>query len=271
MFDMKGRNVVVLGGGGVLGKELALGFARAGCNIAVCDLLEDAAQNCATEASQLGVIAKAWYLDATNPKQVEQCCQSILATFQHIHVLVNCVGGNQKAASTDLHTSFFDLPIEALKKVVDLNLFAGAITPSIVFGKYMAMQDVPSSILNISSMNAYRPLTRIPGYAAAKAAVSNFTQWLAVDMAQKYGDKIRVNALAPGFFMTTQSRFLLYDETTGGYSARGKRVIEQTPMGKFGEPSDLVGAAVFLSSDEAKFVTGVVLPVDGGFSCYSGV
>jgi len=165
--------------------------------------------------------------------------------------------------------SFFDLPADAVRGVFDLN-FMGTLLPSQVFGKLMAEQG-EGVILNVSSMNAFRPLTRIPAYSAAKAAVSNFTQWLAVHVAQEYSPNIRVNALAPGFFLTEQNRFLLTDEASGELTPRGRTIIEHTPMARFGDPEDLAGTVLWLLSPAASFVTGVVVPVDGGFSAFSGV
>ena len=186
-----------------------------------------------------------------------------------IHVLINGAGGNRKEATTSDEVAFFDLPADATRFVLDLN-FTGTLLPSQVVGRGMAERG-KGVILNISSMNAFRPLTRIPAYSAAKAAVSNFTQWLAVHMCQSYSSEIRVNAIAPGFFMTEQNRFLLTDRETGELTARGKTIVDHTPMGRFGDPEDLVGAVVWLVSDEARFVTGVVVPIDGGFSAFSGV
>jgi NAD(P)-dependent dehydrogenase (short-subunit alcohol dehydrogenase family) len=161
--------------------------------------------------------------------------------------------------------------VPALEKVVNLNLFGGAVLPSQIFGKIMTANPDGGSIINVSSMNAFRPLTRIPGYSAAKAAVSNFTQWLAVYMAQAGYLNLRVNAIAPGFFLTEQNRFLLTEEKTGDLTQRGRKIMEHTPMGRFGSPEDLIGTVVWLASDAAKFVTGIVVPVDGVFSAYSGV
>ena len=186
-------------------------------------------------------------------------------------ILVNAAGGNLPTATTAPQQRFFDLPLEALDNVIKLNLFAGAILPAQVFGRAMAEHSAGGVILNISSMNALRPLTRIPGYSAAKAAVSNFTQWLAVHMAQEYNPRIRVNALAPGFFLTDQNRFLLTESATGELTERGQTILAHTPMARFGQPDDLAGTVVWLCSDAAAFVTGVVLPIDGGFSAFSGV
>jgi len=176
-----------------------------------------------------------------------------------------------KGATTSPEQSFFDLPGDALRMVVDLNLVGGVIVPSQVFVKCMLDNPEGGSIINVSSMNAFRPLTRIPGYSAAKAAVSNFTQWLAVHLAQDYSPALRVNAIAPGFFLTEQNRFLLTDKETGAPTARGECIIGHTPMARYGAPEDLVGAVVWLASDASKFVTGIVLPIDGGFSAFSGV
>jgi NAD(P)-dependent dehydrogenase (short-subunit alcohol dehydrogenase family) len=176
-----------------------------------------------------------------------------------------------KGATTSPEQSFFDLPADAVQKVFDLNLTGGTIVPTQVFGKRMKDQSEGASIINISSMNALRPLTRIPGYSAAKAAVSNFTQWLSVHLAQEYSPKLRVNAIAPGFFLTEQNRFLLTEEGSGDLTPRGQTIIAHTPMGAFGKPEDLIGVATWLASDASGFVTGIVVPIDGGFSAFSGV
>ena len=186
-----------------------------------------------------------------------------------LDVLVNWAGGNHPKATTGPDMSFFNIPKESLEFVSGLNL-SGTILPSQVFGRYLADKK-SGCILNISSMNAFTPLTRIPAYSAAKAAVSNFTQWLAVHMAQEYSPNIRVNAVAPGFFLTAQNRFLLTDKENGELTQRGQQIIDHTPQGRFGDPEDLIGTATWLVSDAAKFVTGIVVPVDGGFSAYSGV
>jgi NAD(P)-dependent dehydrogenase (short-subunit alcohol dehydrogenase family) len=210
-------------------------------------------------------------MDAFNKASIESCCEAVYKDFGRVDILVNGVGGNMKGATTSPEQSFFDLPADAVQKVLDLNLVAGAIVPSQVFVKRMKDNPDGASIINVSSMNAFRPLTRIPGYSAAKAAVSNFTQWLAVHLAQEYNTKLRVNAIAPGFFLTDQNRFLLTDEKTGDLTPRGKAIISHTPMGAFGKPEDLVGVALWLASDASRFVTGIVVPIDGGFSAFSGV
>ena len=200
---------------------------------------------------------------------MRQATEEILNKFGAVDCLVNAAGGNKPQATTSPDLSFFDLPIDALRWVFDLNIL-GTMLPCQVIGKVMAEKG-KGTILNISSMNAFRPLTRIPAYSAAKAGVSNFTQWLAVHMAQRYSAQIRVNAIAPGFFVTVQNRFLLYDEQTRELTPRGQSIISHTPMARFGEPEDLFGAVLWLLSPASAFVTGVIVPIDGGFSAYSGV
>jgi NAD(P)-dependent dehydrogenase (short-subunit alcohol dehydrogenase family) len=212
---------------------------------------------------------KAIFIDVLDKTAVEQAASQVLAAYGKIDGLINGAGGNNPKATTNADQSFFDIPPEAIQFVANLNL-QGTILPSQAFGRIMAKQK-EGVILNVSSMNAFRPLTRIPAYSAAKAAVSNFTQWLAVHLAQEYSPNIRVNAIAPGFFLTEQNRFLLTDKETGALTARGHKIIDHTPMARFGTPEDLVGATLWLLSPAAKFVTGIVLPIDGGFSAYSGV
>lgn len=270
LFDLKGKNAVILGGGGILGTDMAQGLASAGACIAICDLREEMAKKVAGTVQVHNVKAEGYQMDAMDINSIREVCGRIGKEFGHIDILVNAVGGNMQAATTSDTLSFFDLSADALQKVVDLNLMAGAVLPSQVFGRVMA-EAAGGVIINISSMNYYRPLTRTPGYAAAKAAVSNFTQWLAVYMAQAYGDKIRVNAIAPGFFLTDQNRFLMTDAQSGELTPRGRQVIQHTPMGKFGDPGDLIGTLIWLSSRASAFVTGITVPVDGGFSSFGGV
>ena len=270
-FRLTDKVAVVTAGGGVLCGAIAEGFSSAGAKVALADVRLEAAQSVAERIVRSGGTAKAYAFDAFSRVSIEACCKAIYKDYGRVDILVNGVGGNMKGATTSPEQSFFELPAEAVQKVLDLNLVAGAIVPSQVF--VMRMKDNPdgASIINVSSMNAFRPLTRIPGYSAAKAAVSNFTQWLAVHLAQEYNPKLRVNAIAPGFFLTEQNRFLLTDEKTGELTARGNAIISHTPMGEFGKPEDLVGVALWLASDASRFVTGVVVPIDGGFSAFSGV
>ncbi len=271
LFDIKGKNAAILGGGGILGTSMAEGLASAGANVAICDLKEETAVKIAQGLEKYNVKVRGYGMNAMEYESLKNACSAVKNDFGSIDILVNAVGGNMKDASTTDTVSYFDLPREALEKVVDLNLMAGAMLPCQVFGREMAESEEGGSIINISSMNYYRPLTRTPGYSAAKAAVSNFTQWLSVYLAQAYGDKIRVNAIAPGFFLTDQNRYLLTDLATGEPTKRGRQIIEHTPMGRYGDPGDLIGTLVWLASDAAKFVTGITVPVDGGFSAYSGV
>ena len=266
-FSLKGKKAVITGGAGVLGSAISEGLGKAGAEIALCDIIDT--NKIVEKFKREGIKAKGYYIDVMNLEKIKNCRDEVIKKFKQIDILVNCAGGNTKGATTSKELSFFDLPLPALEKVINLNLFGGAILPSQVFGKNM-IKNKSASIINISSMNALRPLTRIPGYSAAKAAVSNFTQWLAVHFAQEYNKNLRVNAIAPGFFLTQQNRFLLLNEK-GNLTDRGKTIIAHTPMGEFGKPKDLVGVCVWLASDAAKFVTGTVIPIDGGFSAFSGV
>ena len=271
LFGLKGKTAVVTGGGGVLVGAIASGLAEAGAAVAVADLLPDMAESRVKQILAAGGVAKAYGMDVFNPETINKCCQDVVADFGTVNILVNAVGGNMKGATTAPEQSFFQLPVGALSKVMELNLIGGVVVPSQVFVKPMLSNRDGGVIINISSMNAFRPLTRIPGYSAAKAAVSNFTQWLAVHLAQEYKPLIRVNAIAPGFFLTEQNRYLMTEKETGNLTARGNTILAHTPMGRFGDPDDLVGAVLWLASDASRFVTGVVLPIDGGFSAFSGV
>ena len=269
LFSLEGKKAVVTGGAGVLGSKIAEALAKAGAEVAICDIVN--AQEMAEKLSkEHGISVRGYYIDVLNIEKIKECHDAIMENFGRVDVLVNAAGGNMKEATTSKDLPFFDLPLSALEKVVALNLFGGAILPSQVFGRSMVENENGGSIINISSMNAFRPLTRIPGYSAAKAAVSNFTQWLAVHFAQEYNRNLRVNAIAPGFFLTKQNRYLLLDEN-GNLTQRGKTIIEHTPMGRFGEPDDLAGICIFLASDASRFLTGTVIPVDGGFNAFSGV
>lgn len=268
-YDFTGKTVVITGGAGILGGEMACALVGCNANVAILDrdpkLAERFIHRIPTSVGRASVI----YTDVLNSDTLKQTADTVLNEFGKIDCLINAAGGNKPQATTSPEHSFFDLPKDALQFVFDLNI-VGTILPSQVFGKLMAQQK-EGIILNISSMNAFRPLTRIPAYSAAKAGVSNFTQWLAVHMAQEYSPHIRVNAIAPGFFLTDQNRFLLTQTESGALTERGKSIIAHTPMARFGTPEDLLGAVLWLLSPASSFVSGVVIPIDGGFSAYSGV
>jgi NAD(P)-dependent dehydrogenase (short-subunit alcohol dehydrogenase family) len=268
-YDLSHYTAVVTGGAGVLCATMCIALADAGATVAILDLNEEAAKSLANEINSNGGKAFGYRCNVLDKEDITSVANKILYEFDHIDVLVNGAGGNKPQATTSQDLKFFDLPVDAFRWVFDLNLL-GTILPSQVFGKIMAEQK-SGVILNISSMNAFRPLTRIPAYSAAKAGVSNFTQWLAVHMAQEFSPSIRVNAIAPGFFITEQNRFLLTDKESGELSDRGRTIINHTPIGRFGTPEDLVGTMLWLVSPASAFVTGVVIPVDGGFSAFSGV
>jgi NAD(P)-dependent dehydrogenase (short-subunit alcohol dehydrogenase family) len=268
-YDMSGRTVVITGGAGILGGEMACGLVGCGANVAIVDLDPSQADRFGERLNRgpgRWVKVEGNVLDREALVVAEQAVREKLGPAD---TLVNAAGGNNPRATTGTDMSFFDLPQDALRFVGELNLL-GTILPCQVFGRRMAERG-EGVILNVSSMNALRPLTRIPAYSAAKAAVSNFTQWLAVHMAQEHSPQIRVNALAPGFFLTEQNRFLLTEEASGELTARGRSIIEHTPMGRFGTPEDLIGTALWLLTPASSFVSGVVVPVDGGFSAFSGV
>jgi len=268
-FHIQGKTAVVTGGGGVLCSAMAIALARAGARVAVLDLRRELAHAVVDTIARAGGDALAVQCDVLDKASIERAAGEVERAFGTADILINGAGGNHKMATTSPDLSFFDLPPDAAQWVFNLN-FIGTLLPTQVFGKAMAARG-EGNVLNISSMNAFRPLTRIPAYSAAKAAISNFTQWLAVHLAQEYSPAIRVNALAPGFFLTEQNRFLLTDAETGGLTARGQKIIDHTPMARFGIPEDLLGAMFFLVSPASAFVTGVVIPIDGGFASYSGV
>jgi len=269
LFDLSGKVAVVTGGGGVLCGALSRALGKVGCKVAVLDLFEDAAQKVVDDIVAEGGEAIVVKCDVLDKASIEAAKDMVIEAYGRVDILINGAGGNKREATTGPEMPFFDLPADAVQWVFNLN-FIGTLLPSQVFGKLIADQG-EGSILNISSMNAFRPLTKIPAYSGAKAAVSNFTQWLAVHMSQEYSTKIRVNAIAPGFFLTTQNKFLLQDEATGKWTARGQQILDHTPMGEFGAPEDLVGTVFWLLSPGARFVHGVVVPIDGGFAAYSGV
>ena len=269
LFDLSGKVIAATGAGGVLVGEVARGLAGAGACVAVLDIREDAAKGVAEEIVAAGGEAVGIKMDVLEKSSVEAAQKTILDRFGGVDILINGAGGNRKEATTSPDLSFFDLPMDAFQWVFDLN-FLGTLIPCQVFGRDMAGQG-EGIMLNISSMNAFRPLTKIPAYSAAKAAVSNFTQWLAVHMAKEYSARIRVNAIAPGFFLTDQNRYLLTDEKSGSLTPRGRTIIDHTPMRRFGEPAELLGTVLWLLSPASAFVSGIIVPLDGGFSAFSGV
>ena len=268
LFDLSGKVALVTGGTGVLGGALAHGLADAGAKVAVMGRREEKAAAVAESIKEAGGEAVALPADVLERGQLERAREGLLETFGSCDILINAAGGNLPGATVVGNLDFFGVEKGALESVVNLNLL-GSILPSQVFGEVMKEQQ-SGSIINISSMAAQKPLTRVIGYAASKAAIDNFTKWLAVDLAQKYGEGLRVNAIAPGFFVGEQNRDLLLNED-GSLTSRGQQIVDHTPMGRFGEPEELVGTAVWLASDAAKFVTGVVVPVDGGYSAFGGI
>jgi len=272
LYDLSGRTALVTGGAGVLGFEIARTFVECNANVVILGRNHERGINSIAEITK-GVKGNGHVIyipgDVLAMDTLQQAKETIHTQFGDVDILINAAGGNHPQAITSPDLSFFDLPLDVLRYINDLNLL-GTVLPCQVFGRGMAERS-EGVILNISSMNTYRPLTRIPAYSASKAAVSNFTQWLAVHMAQNYSPRIRVNAIAPGFFITGQNRFMLTDKHTGALTARGQSILAHTPMNRFGTPEDLLGATMWLISPAAAFVTGAVIPIDGGFSAFSGV
>lgn len=276
--DLKGKVCVLTGGAGVIGASLARGLAAAGIKTAIVDINEEAAVSLATQVEkESGVKCIGISANVLEKESLEAAKLTINQKLGKIDILINGAGGNSPKATTaveqmqkedlnDLSKTFYGLGMEGFQRVYDLN-FKGTLLPTMVFTLDM-LDSGKGCVLNISSMNAYRPLTKIPAYSAAKASINNLTQWMSVHLA-KVG--IRVNAIAPGFFLTNQNRFLLTDEKTGQATPRGLKIISNTPMGKYGEPEDLIGAMLYLLSDISSFVTGVIIPVDGGYSAFGGV
>jgi NAD(P)-dependent dehydrogenase (short-subunit alcohol dehydrogenase family) len=276
--ELKNKTCVLTGGGGVIGASLALALGKVGIKVAIVDIQKELADKTAslvfneTKTEAIGVSA-----NVLEKSSLESAKKEINNKLGQINFLINCAGGNSPKATTkvefidesivnQLDDTFFGLDVEGFQRVFDLN-FIGTLLPTMVFAKDM-LELKDGVVLNISSMNSFRPLTKIPAYSAAKSSVNNFTEWLAVHLAKM---NIRVNAIAPGFFVTNQNRFLLLDEKTSELTERGNKIISATPMGKFGNPEDIQGTMLYLLSDLSKFVTGVVIPVDGGFNAYSGV
>jgi NAD(P)-dependent dehydrogenase (short-subunit alcohol dehydrogenase family) len=272
LFELSGKVAVVTGATGVLGGAMARGLARAGARVGVLGRRKERAEEVAAEIGNRGGEALALPADVLIGEQLEAARDALLERWGRVDVLVNAAGGNVPTATVGEDATFFGLAEEPLREVFDLNLL-GTVLPSQVFGEVMTRDqgsEAEGSIVNVSSMAAQKPLTRVVGYSAAKAAVENLTRWLAVELAHKYGPGLRVNAIAPGFFLGEQNRALLMHED-GSLTERGQAIVEHTPARRFGEPEELVGTLIWLCSPAARFVTGVVVPVDGGFGAFSGV
>lgn len=267
LFNLEDKVAVITGGGGVLAGEMAKGLVATGVKVILLDLNADNLQDRVQELSRMGTIT-AMSCDVLQRNQLEKAKDKIVAEFKKIDILINAAGGNMQGATIAPDQTIFDIDMDDFQKVSDLNL-NGSILPSLVFGEVMAKQK-SGCVLNISSMAVDQVITRVAGYSASKAAITNFTKWMAVELAQKFGDGLRVNALAPGFFIGKQNKKLLLNDD-GTYTERGHDIIRNTPMGRFGDADELIGATLFLCSDSSKFVTGIVLNVDGGFSAFSGV
>jgi len=272
LYGLQGQTAVVTGGTGVLGSVMARGLARAGARVAILGRRKERAEAEAQAISEAGGEAMAAPADVLDRRSLADACASIQERWGDIDILVNAAGGNTPAATVSQGMSFFDVSEAGLREVVDLNLL-GSLLPTQVFGAAMARKPTAGRrgcIVMMSSMAAQRAMTRVAGYGVAKAAIDNLTRWLATDLARSYGDGIRVNAIAPGFFVGEQNRALLLNGD-GTPTARGETVIAHTPAGRFGDASDLVSTLLWLCGPGARFVTGVVVPVDGGFSAFSGV
>jgi NAD(P)-dependent dehydrogenase (short-subunit alcohol dehydrogenase family) len=266
-FDLTGRVAIVTGGYGVLGGMISSGLASSGVRVAVLGRRRDAADAKADEIRRAGGDAIALAADVLDEQQLRDARDSLNGDWQNVDILVNAAGGNVARARND-NRSIFEVPVDAFDEVLRLNLH-GTVIPSLVFGETMARRG-SGCIVNISSMASLQALSGVLGYSVAKAGIDNFTRWLAVDLARKHGDGLRVNAIAPGFFVSTQNRAVLIDDA-GAPTARARTIIGRTPMGRFGDPEELLGPVRWLCSDAASFVTGIVIPVDGGFSAFSGV
>jgi NAD(P)-dependent dehydrogenase (short-subunit alcohol dehydrogenase family) len=268
MFNIQGRTALVTGGTGVLGSVMVQGLAEAGVNVVILGRRKDAGDALVNSLIKKNLKAKFVQADVLNPDDLYRAQKEVQSYFGDLDILVNAAGGNLPGAIVAPDQSFFDLKIEEFEKVVDLNL-TGTVLPTKIFCEGMGARK-SGVIINIASMASYRPITRVVGYSAAKSAVKNFTEWLAIEMAKKYGEGIRVNGIAPGYFLTEQNRTLLTN-SDGSYTQRGQDAIRSTPFNRFGKPDELIGTLIWLCSDASKFVTGVTVPVDGGFNVFCGV
>ncbi len=267
-FDLKNKVAVITGGGGALGGCIAQSLSLSGLKIAILDLTSESAMNTVAMIEEQGGNAIGFAANVLSEDSIKNVSQEIIKKWGRVDILLNAAGGNTPGATIAVDQTIFDLSMDDFKKVTELNL-NGSVIPSLIFGKIMADQK-SGSIINYSSMSVDRVITRVVGYSASKAGIENFTRWMAVEMALKYGQGIRVNAIAPGFFVGNQNKKLLL-KPDGSYTERGETIIRNTPMKRFGKAEELNGAIHFLCSDAAQFITGVVIPVDGGFSAFSGV
>jgi len=273
LFSLEGRVAVVTGATGVLGGAMARGLALTGARVGILGRRRERAEEVVREISNSGGEALALPADVLQREQLESARDAVLERWDRVDILVNAAGGNVPGATVSGGETVFDLPMEAFGEVFDLNLI-GTLLPIQVFGEAMTQRSgegrTEGCIVNVSSMASARAITRVAGYSAAKAAVENLTRWLAVDLARRFGDGLRVNAIAPGFLLGEQNRAMLVGED-GNLTERGRAIVEHTPVGRFGEPEELVGTVVWLCAPAAGFVTGAVVPVDGGFGAFSGV
>jgi NAD(P)-dependent dehydrogenase (short-subunit alcohol dehydrogenase family) len=267
-FDISNKVCVITGGSGVLGGTIASYLLENKARVVILDFNQNALNSKLKSLSEISDNILGYVCDVLNKSRVEEVCEEIISQWGKVDILLNAAGGNMPGATIAEDQTIFDLNIDDFKKVSDLNL-TGTLIPSLVFGKVMADKG-SGVIINYSSMAALKPITRVVGYSASKAAVTNFTEWMAIELAFKFGDKLRVNAIAPGFFIGNQNRRLLLNED-GSLTARGEKIISNTPMKRFGEAEELNGTIHWLISDAAAFVTGVVIPIDGGFNVFSGV
>ena len=267
-FDVSGQVAVVTGAGGIICGVMAEELAKKGVKVALLDLFAESAQKIADRINKQGGEALALKADVLDRRSLEEARDAVLRRFGRVDILINGAGGNKKEATVSTELDFFHLDLEAFKWVFDLNV-TGAVLTTMVFGELLAEQG-SGNVINIASMATYHPLTNTVAYCGAKAAVANFTEWMATHFNQNYSKRIRVNAIAPGFLLTTQNRFLMQKED-GTPTARGERVLAKTPMGRYGEPVEMAGPVIWLCSEAASFVNGAVIPVDGGFSAFWGI
>ncbi len=268
LFDLENKVIVLTGGCGVLGGGMAKYLLENNATVILLHYKETPLLSAVNDLKRISQKVDGYVCNVVEEKSLKTVAEKIMQTYGKIDALINAAGGNKPGATVGPNQSVFDVDVEQFKQVIDLNLF-GSIIPSLVFGKEMAKLK-KGTIINVSSMAADRAITRIMGYSASKAAIDNFTKWMSVELAQKYGDGMRVNAIAPGFFIGNQNRALLTNED-GSYTDRGNTIIKNTPMNRFGDADELNGAIHYLCAEASKFVTGIVIPIDGGFSAFSGV